>query len=79
MEYSRAEVIDLFAQTPATLRPVVCSARPVYLYVETGNIESQWTGKSPAINVHWLQEAIGLETGGDHDTWTLYRVRRCSL
>ncbi len=79
MEYSRAEVIDLFAQTPATLRPVVCSARPVYLYVERGNIESQWTGKSPAINVHWLQEAIGLETGGDHDTWTLYRVRRCSL
>lgn len=77
-QYTRADVTDLFAQTPDTLRPIVCSGRRAYLYVERGNIESQWPGKSPAINVHWLQDAIGMQALGSQDTWTLYRVRSCN-
>lgn len=75
--YTREEVVDLFAQTPATLRPVVCGVRPAYVYIEQSNIESQWAGKSPAINFQWLQQAVGLDAVGSQGTWTLHRVRHC--
>ena len=75
--YTNADVVDLFAQTPATLRPIVCGVRAVYFYVEKGNIESQWPGKSPATNFQWLRDEVGLQQIGSEQTWVLYRVRHC--
>jgi hypothetical protein len=71
-------VVDLFDQSPASLRPVVCGARPVYVYVETEKLESQWIGKSPAANFHWLRDTIGLQVVGAQGTWTLFRLGSCS-
>jgi 4-amino-4-deoxy-L-arabinose transferase-like glycosyltransferase len=75
--YTPADVVDIFAQTPATLRTLVCGARASYLYVEKDVIESQWLGRAPSNNFHWLRDALGLQPIGTHATWTLYRVGSC--
>jgi hypothetical protein len=77
--YTRLAVIDLFEQSPQSLRPVVCGNASVYLYVDRLNIESQWAGRTPAVNVHWLEQEVGLRQMGMKNGWTLYRVATCSL
>ena len=75
--YTSFAIVDLFAESPRTLRPVVCSARPAYVYVEPAKLETQWLGKSPAENFHWLRDSIGLQERGMQGSWTLYQVLPC--
>lgn len=75
--YTRLNVVDLFDQTPASLRSALCHDDAVFLYVDVGKIESQWSNKSPAQNLRWLREQVGLQQSGMHGTWSLYRVQRC--
>jgi hypothetical protein len=72
--YTDLNAVDLYDQSPDTLRSIVCTASPAYLYVEAENIESQWAGKSPAINFHWLRDEIGLYEIGRDGTWSLFAV-----
>jgi Dolichyl-phosphate-mannose-protein mannosyltransferase len=74
--YTRLNVVDLFDQSPQSLRSSACGG-VAYLYVDRGKIESQWSDKSPARNFHWLRDQIGLQQLGVHGTWSLYRVQRC--
>lgn len=82
--YTDFTVVDLFGQSPESLRLLVCrgpsTARTqnTYLYVDTAKLESQWAGKSPAIGFHWLRDHIGLTQVGQQGTWMLYRVKSCS-
>jgi 4-amino-4-deoxy-L-arabinose transferase-like glycosyltransferase len=76
--YTPFRVVDLFAQSPQTLRPIVCGEPTVYVYVQGQDFETQWLGKSPAENFHWLRERIGLQKLGTHGAWTLYRALPCS-
>jgi 4-amino-4-deoxy-L-arabinose transferase-like glycosyltransferase len=75
--YTHFKIVELFEQSPQSLRPVVCGNRSVYLYVEKEKLESQWVGRPPQENFHWLRDHIGLEPAGLQGTWTLYRVRPC--
>jgi len=77
--YTQLAVVDLFEQSPQSLRPIVCGNASVYLYVDRRNTESQWTGRTPALNVHWLEQEVGLRQIGMKNGWTLYRVAACSL
>jgi hypothetical protein len=77
--YTPLTVIDLFMQTPQSLRPMVCGNRTVHLFIDRDNIDSQWSGHSPATNFHWLRDLIGLQQIGTERNWVLYRVRSCSL
>jgi hypothetical protein len=47
------------------------------VYVDQANIESQWPGKPPAENLHWLRDHAGLQPLGTQDDWSLYRVSSC--
>jgi 4-amino-4-deoxy-L-arabinose transferase-like glycosyltransferase len=76
--YTQFAVVDLFEQSPQSLRPNVCGNSSVYLYVDRPNIESQWAGRTPALNVHWLEHEVGLRQIGTNNGWWLYRVAACS-
>jgi len=76
--YTHLAVVDLFMHSPQSLRPIICGNQTAYLFIDEDNIESQWMGRSPATNFHWLRESVGLERTGTQGTWTLYRVRPCA-
>jgi len=76
--YSDFTVVDLFAQSPDSLRRLVCGNAGAYLYVDGAKLESQWAGKSPAEGFHWLRDRIGLTKMGQQGAWTLYRISACS-
>src|SRR5271168_3394932 len=75
--YTHYKVVDLFMQSADSLRPAVCGGSMVYLYLDRGNIESQWVGRSPETNYHWLRDSIGLRQLGSQGNWILYRVLSC--
>ncbi len=74
--YTNLHAVELFSQSPGTLQSAICSAAPVYLFVETDNIEAQWLGKTPDVNFRWLNDQAGLSGLGRFDTWTLYAVQK---
>jgi 4-amino-4-deoxy-L-arabinose transferase-like glycosyltransferase len=76
--YTRLKVVDLYAQLPQSLSPLLCSGDAVYVYVRDQKLESQWAAKSPAHNFHWLRDQVGLQPIGLHGDWTLYRALRCA-
>jgi hypothetical protein len=75
--YTQLNIIDLFAQSPDSLRPAVCGGGAVYLYVEPAKLESQWQQRPAAQNFHWLRDRIGLQPIGAEGSWSLFRVQRC--
>jgi 4-amino-4-deoxy-L-arabinose transferase-like glycosyltransferase len=75
--YTQLNIIDLFAQSPDSLRPAVCGGGAVYVYVEPAKLESQWQQRPAAQNFHWLRDRIGLQPIGVEGSWSLFRVRRC--
>lgn len=75
--YTHLNIIDLYGLSPQSLRGAACGDGVVYLYVDAGKLDSQWSGKSPAQNYHSLRDQIGLQPLGAHGTWSLYRVQRC--
>jgi 4-amino-4-deoxy-L-arabinose transferase-like glycosyltransferase len=76
--YTGFSIVDLFAQSPDSLRRLVCRNNRAYLYVDSSKLESQWAGKSPGENFHWLRDRIGLARVGQQGAWTLYQIRPCS-
>jgi hypothetical protein len=73
------KVVDLYAQTPALLRQSACGKSISYLYVDQAKLESQWTGRSPAENFHWLQRHADLQDVGQYGNWHLDRIVSCSF
>jgi 4-amino-4-deoxy-L-arabinose transferase-like glycosyltransferase len=76
--YTRLKIVDLYAQSPQSLRALVCGDDAVYVYVREQKLESQWAAKSPARNFHWLRDQVGLQRIGLQGDWTLYRALRCA-
>jgi 4-amino-4-deoxy-L-arabinose transferase-like glycosyltransferase len=76
--YTHLKIVDLYAQSPQSLRPLVCGGDAVYVYVREQKLESQWAAQSPARNFHWLRDQVGLQQIGLHGDWTLYRALRCT-
>ncbi len=72
--YTQLRVVDLYAQSPASVQALICSSPETYLLVDPANLESQWTGKSPEVNFRWLKEAARLFEIGSLDPWMLYGV-----
>jgi hypothetical protein len=75
--YTPFAIVDLWAQSPRTLRPLVCGDRTAYVFVEPEKLETQWRSKSPAENFHWLRDRIGFHSLGVQGAWALYRLLPC--
>ena len=75
--YTRLTVVDLYAQSPDSLRARICTSRPVFLYVNPARLEAQWLGRSPDENFRYIRDRIGLAEIGGQAGWILYRLAPC--
>jgi len=74
--YTPLTVREFFNETPETLAALLADGRPTYLILNVGSVETQWQGRAPQINLHWLRDGPGLEEIGQRNGYTLYRVRQ---
>lgn len=72
--YTPLEVREFFNETPETLAALLADGRPTYLVLNVDNVETQWQGRSPQINLGWLRDGPGLEIIGERNGYILYRV-----
>lgn len=72
--YTAVPVIELFAQDEADLAALVNMAESLYLLLNVDNVTTQWVGKSPYLNYHWLRENRGLVEIGRYEPYTLFQV-----
>ncbi len=71
---SELETINIYYPTPAELEALLEDDRPLYLLLEVENVESQWAGRSPTENYHWLRDNPGLTEIGRNGAYTLFRI-----
>jgi hypothetical protein len=72
--YTDLEVLELYDQDERSLRVLAAGTAPLYLLVDTANLESQWRDEPVAANFHWLREQPGLTTVDHLENYTLFRV-----
>jgi hypothetical protein len=72
--YTQLEVREFFNETPETLAALLAAGRSTYLVLDVHGAETQWQGRPPQINLHWLRDGPGLEEIGERNGYTLYRV-----
>ncbi len=73
--YTDLDVIEIYHETPASLRDRICDSDATYLYLDLANLERQWSGLAPEVNYRWLREGPGLETIDRFEGYTLFKVR----
>lgn len=72
--YSSLNVYELYYETPQTLRKRWVRGQDDYLLINVWNIETQWIGRDPQSDYHWLRDVRGLERLGRSGNYTLYRI-----
>jgi hypothetical protein len=77
--YTDLNVVELFAESPATLRAQVCgSPAPVYAYLDLASITGQWQGRASEVNYRYLHEIATLSAVGASEGYTLFALEpRC--
>ena len=75
-QYSDLETYELFYQTPADMERLVADGAPLWLLIDTTNVETQWLGKTPSENFRWLRDGPGLLELGRMSGYTLYQVSK---
>jgi 4-amino-4-deoxy-L-arabinose transferase-like glycosyltransferase len=73
--YSRLETYELWALDRTQLANLAAEKRPMLLLIDVGNVESQWLGRSPSDNYHWLRDGPGLDELGRYGNYTLFKVK----
>jgi hypothetical protein len=77
--YSDLDAIEIYHETPASLRARVCGAQSVYAFLDVATVEWQWASLAPEINLRWLRAGPGLEPIDQFEGYTLFRVgSQCS-
>jgi hypothetical protein len=72
--YTDLEAIDLYHETPETLRKLACGDTEAYVYVDPANLAEQWSGLVPETNFRWVVEEAGVEEMGGFEGYVLYKA-----
>lgn len=62
--YTPLETYEIFSLAPEALAELVASGKSTYLFLELDSIETQWVGRAPSENYHWLRDEVGLSEIG---------------
>ncbi|HET8628142.1 MAG TPA: hypothetical protein VFL91_12015, partial [Thermomicrobiales bacterium] len=76
--YTTIETDDLSGLTTADLARLAAGDRPVYLLLDTANVEQQWRGLPPDEDYRWLRDGPRLAPLGRYGEYTLFRVGRAA-
>lgn len=71
---SELETHQIYFMTPDDLKALLADTRPVYLLLDVDNVETQWSGRAPSENYHWLRDGPGLTEIGRYRQYTLFAV-----
>jgi hypothetical protein len=72
--YTDISTHELFTLNEADLRQLSAERVGLYLLIDPENIQSQWQGKSPALNVRWLETHTDLQEIGRSAPFVLYQA-----
>ncbi len=72
--YSAFNTVELFNETPTTLKSRICGQTDVYAYLDVNNIDRQWTGLAPETNYRWLIDHSGLEMIDQYQGYSLFKM-----
>lgn len=73
--YTTLKVYELYYETPQTLAQKWQHGRDEYLVLNVYNIETQWVGRDPQLDYHWLRDQRGLDQLGKFGYYTLFKIR----
>ncbi|MFZ0549162.1 MAG: glycosyltransferase family 39 protein [Candidatus Promineifilaceae bacterium] len=68
------ETSEIYLLDPESLAELVDTRSSLYLFLDLGNINSQWEGLSPQLNYLWLQENTTLTEIDHYPPYTLFQV-----
>jgi 4-amino-4-deoxy-L-arabinose transferase-like glycosyltransferase len=72
--YTSLPTFDLFDLTPGDVDSILATPAPTYVLVDERNVEEQWLGQAPALNLDRLRTRQGISQVGTHGSFTLFRV-----
>jgi hypothetical protein len=70
--YTDIPTYELFVLDEAHLRQLAGESTALYLLIDPENVQSQWQGKSPDLNMAWLEAHTELEEIGRSAPYVLY-------
>ena len=73
--YSGLDTYELYALDTSQVAALAADGRPTLLLIDVNNVESQWLGRAPSDNYHWLRDGPGLDRLGQYQSYTLFKVR----
>jgi hypothetical protein len=76
VHFTPFQVIEIADETPDSVTKIARDGRAVYLLIDQDNIESQWTGLAPQLNVRALRNQFALRLLGTRDDYVLYSIGR---
>ena len=72
--FTHLNVVEIFEQTPSTVKEIVQDRTNVFLCLDKNNIETQWVGLAPQTNFHLLRDQFNLRPVDSQSDYTLYAV-----
>lgn len=69
-------VVEIYNESPESLEGILQSQQPIFLLLNTENIESQWKNMVPEINFRTLQSTSDLRVVATQDPYTLFSINR---
>ncbi len=72
--YTDISIIEIFYETPNTLKQRWFKGRADYLLLNLWQIENQWQGRDPQFNYHWFRDERGLTEIGKFRNLTLFEA-----
>ncbi len=74
--YSQLNTLELFYFDETSLDTLTQEQNLLYLLLDLNNIQTQWQGKTPALNYQWLQTHTSLTKIGDFPPYSLFKLER---
>ncbi len=69
-------VVEIYNESPESLDKILQSQQPIFVLLNTENIESQWKNMTPEINLRILQSTSDLRVVATQDPYTLFSINR---
>lgn len=76
--YTQVNTLEIYYLDDTSLDELTRSQPSLYLLLDPQNIETQWQGKIPSLNYHWLQEHTSLTEIDTFPPFVLFEVKPVS-
>ena len=72
--YTQIDALELFHLNEDTLDRLTSTENDLYLLLDVRNVETQWQGRTPQRNYHWLKAHTTFTEMGTFPPYTLFKI-----